>query len=182
MLNFYKSTINSIINYYTLRAKPKKKNSDLVQRVQNHGIRFAMGYIISTPISTIFAESCLLPFEFQDVFFSVKFILKQLYLHSDISAESYKTFFINKFCDNISLTPKFNFNPYHYSIKNMKIIIKTFYNEDSIEKRIKSYECINEYIDSDFFIIFCDGCKSSSSNCIVVEIFCCYGSLSPSPL
>lgn len=59
---FYKSYIRSIIDYSSFIYCPLKANLlNKIQKIQNLGIRIALGYRLSTPSNVIHAESKLVP-------------------------------------------------------------------------------------------------------------------------
>lgn len=127
-----------------------------------------MGYLKSTPNPTILAESCQLPFQYQDEINTARFVTTQLYNNTYLldrlsSATSLSKFqSINEKFNLINLTPeKSNNSP---NKTNIKIIKNKYINCTTPERNNKIKQIIQKYLDEDYFIVFTDGSKSTSNN------------------
>lgn len=168
MLNIYNAIINSRIYYGTVLCELNKSNIQKIQTIQNQAIRICMGYIKSTPNSTILAESCQLPFLYQDEINTSRFITRQLYNKSHLFDRLSNSTSINKFqlinekYNLISLTPE---KSKHIPNKtNIQIIKNKYLNCTNSEKNNKIRQEMQKYFDEDYFVVFTDGSKSISTN------------------
>lgn len=145
-----------------------KTNIKIIQTVQNNAIRICMGYIKSTPIPTLLAESCQLPFESQDEINTVRFLLRQIFNRSHIQERLTNSTSIEKFQHINSKFNLINLTPTKSKIlpnnSNIKIINNKFTNLSNIEKKIEINEIIRRYENENYFIIFTDGSKSDAVN------------------
>lgn len=75
-LTTYHSLINSRIQYFTSNLNLKEKQINIVQKIQNQGLRTCMGYPRTTPIISIGAETGNMPFHLQKNNNDCKYIIK----------------------------------------------------------------------------------------------------------
>ena len=79
LLNIYKALIRSTFEYSLFLTKPKQSALlDKLQKIQNQGLRLALGYRNSTPINVIHAEAHTTTINIRNIKLCNTFILKEL--------------------------------------------------------------------------------------------------------
>lgn len=168
MINIYKATINSRIFYSTVLTKLNKQNLDTIQKIQNQALRICMGYIKTTPITTIIAESCQFCFVDQDEYTTTRFILKQIYLNNFIAKQLVASKALTKFEDLqtkfqlLFVTPHMPELP--ATINNFDFNIKNYTLKTDKEKLVDIRKIIDAYVSQKYFIIYTDGSKTIEKN------------------
>lgn len=176
MLNINQAIIDSRIYYSTLLTTLSKTNNNTIQVIQNQAIRIWMGYLKTTPVNVILAESWKLPFEIQNEFISAKFIIKQIYYGQ----------VINDLIQSNDILPKFRNIIHKYNLKygipkqkiciessqtNLKVSFSNTHNLTTKEKLQYVYNTYTKFKTmDDSIIIFTDGSKTNTNNGIGIFI------------
>ncbi|XP_076301696.1 uncharacterized protein LOC143219708 [Lasioglossum baleicum] len=78
MIQLYKSLVRSVLEYAVITYyTPTNKSVERFQKIQNEGIRIAMGYRNSTPTNVMAVESGIMNFEERVNLLAEKYIIKQ---------------------------------------------------------------------------------------------------------
>lgn len=171
MLSISNAVINSKLYYCTLLTNISDRNIEIIQKIQNQALRVCMGYIKSTPIETMLAESCTLPFYLLHEFNVAKYIIRQIQndniqLILDTNIKHLKNIY-TKYIKLFELIPKNISNT--DKINNLKIITNkyNYYNNNVIRNILNKN--IEGNIGNGFFAIFTDGSKSKDKNGIGIH-------------
>lgn len=78
MIHLYKSLVRSVLEYaIPVYYSPTNKSMERYQKIQNEGIKIAMGYRNSTPTNVMAVEAGIMSFEERANLLAEKYILKQ---------------------------------------------------------------------------------------------------------
>lgn len=190
---FYKSYIRSIIDYCSYIYCPRKVNLlEKIQKIQNSGIRIALGYRISTPINVMHAESKIVPLIHRTKYLCDNYLAKVMSNTGSLShkcVKKYHSRYMKKppkkarilsqsICDimeienQIMKNEKYNSYCYDYDAITANVSINF-----DLGKKIKDSAdpdgVLNQFLENNNVCpLFTDGSKSYSSEAVGSSVHC----------